>query len=74
MNKLFGKHSPFKRSVFFKIFASLMSLTLIPIFFLGLTSYFVFYRSMESQSDEFDRLILRTMSERVDRDRDAVRL
>ena len=73
MNRLFGKHSPFKRSVFFKIFVSLMSLTLVPIFFLGLTSYFVFYRSMESQSDEFDSLILSTMSERIDRDLDDVK-
>ena len=63
---LFGGNSPFKRSVFLKIFLSLMSLTLIPIFFLGLTSYFVFYRSMKTQSDEFDRLILSTLSEKID--------
>ncbi len=66
MTSLFGKNSPFKRSVFLKIFISLISLTLIPIFFLGLTSYFVFYRSMQDQSDEFDRLILSAMSEKID--------
>ena len=67
IGNLVGRNSPFKRRVFLKIFLSLMGLTLIPIFFLGLTSYFVFYRSMQAQSDEFDRLILSTLSERVDR-------
>jgi len=68
MRTLFSRKGPFTRSVFFKIFFSLIGLTLIPIFFLGLTSYFVFYKSMQAQSDEYDRLILSTMSERVDRD------
>jgi len=54
--------------VFVKIFFSLMSLTLIPIIFLGLTSYFVFFRSMKAQSDDYDRLILSTLSEKIDRD------
>ena len=68
-----GRNNPFKGSVFVKIFLSLMSLTLIPIFFLGLTSYFVFYRSMKAQSDEFDRLILSTLSEKIDRDLEEVK-
>ena len=46
---------------------------MIPVFFLGLTSYFVFYKSMQAQSDEFDRLILCTMTERVDWDLDGVK-
>ena len=73
MKSLFNRNSQFKRSVFFKIFLSLMGLTLIPIFFLGLTSYFVFNRSIQTQSDNYDRLILRTMSEKVDRDLDEVK-
>ena len=73
IGRLVGRNSPFKRSVFLKIFLSLMSLTLIPIFFLGLTSYFVFYRSMKAQSDEFDRLILSTLSEKIDRDLEEVK-
>ena len=68
IGNIIGRNSPFKRSVFVKIFLSLMSLTLIPIFFLGLTSYFVFYRSMKAQSDDYDRLILSTLSEKIDRD------
>ena len=67
VERLVGRNSRFKRSVFLKIFLSLMSLTLIPIFILGLTSYFVFYRSMKRQSDDFDRLILNTLSLKIDR-------
>ena len=73
MIRLLGRKGPLTRSVFFKIFFSLMGLTLIPIFFLGLTSYFIFYNSMQDQSDELDRLILSTTSERVDRDLDGVK-
>ena len=73
IGNLIGRNSLFKRSVFVKILLSLMSLTLIPIFILGLTSYFVFYRSMKAQSDEFDRLILSTLSEKIDRDLEEVK-
>ena len=73
MIRLLGRKGPLTRSVFFKIFFSLMGLTLIPIFFLGLTSYFIFYNSMQDQSDELDKLILSTTSERVDRDLDGVK-
>jgi len=50
-----------------------MSLTLIPIFILGLTSYFVFFRSMKRQSDDFDRFILDTLSKRIDRDLEEIK-
>ncbi|UCF99630.1 MAG: helix-turn-helix domain-containing protein [Spirochaetaceae bacterium] len=50
-----------------------MSLTLIPIFILALTSYFVFYRSMKTQSDDFDRLILSTLSEKIDRELEEIK-
>lgn len=66
IGKLVGRNSPFKRSVFLKLFLSLMSVTLIPIIFMGLTSYFLFYRPMKAQSDNFDRLILSTLSEKID--------
>jgi two-component system response regulator YesN len=73
IERLIGRNSQFKRSIFLKIFLSLMSLTLIPIFILGLTSYFVFYRSMKTQSDDFDRLILSTLSEKIDRDLEQIK-
>jgi two-component system, response regulator YesN len=73
MSILSGTRRPFRKSVFFRILISLMSLTLIPIFFLGLTSYFVFYKSVASHTEEYDRLILSTMSEKIDRDLDEVR-
>ena len=66
IGKLVGRNSFFKRSVFLKLFLSLMSVTLIPIIFMGLTSYFLFYRPMKAQSDNFDRLILSTLSEKID--------
>jgi hypothetical protein len=73
MSNLFGKNGPFKRKVFYKLLISLISLTIIPIFFLGLTSYFVFYNSMVTQSEDYDRLLLRTISEKLDRDLEDVR-
>jgi AraC-like DNA-binding protein len=70
---LIGRNSQFRRSVFLKIFVSLMGLTLIPIVILGLTSYFVFYRSMKAQSDDFDRMVLSTLTEKIDRDLEEIR-
>ena len=50
-----------------------MGLTLVPIFFLWFTSYFVFYKTIESSTEDYDRLILSAMSEKIDRDLDDVK-
>ncbi len=71
--RIFQVKDPFRKSFFTKILGILVGLTLIPLFFIGFTSYFVVFKSMQDQSDDYDLLLLNTLVDRIDRELSSVR-